>query len=61
VRVHNAEAAEVERYAKKANDVFSRSVDVGLASAWFEGAVNLASMASLVAVLGFGGSLVASQ
>ena len=61
VRVFNAEVGELSRFSRDLNAVFSRSVDVGLAGAWFEGAVNMATMTSLVVVLGYGGVLVADE
>mmetsp|Transcript_209 Transcript_209/g.278 ORF Transcript_209/g.278 Transcript_209/m.278 type:complete len:731 (+) Transcript_209:346-2538(+) len=61
VRQFAAEPMEVAKYNARIDTAYRKACQVGLTSAWFDGTVHLAANFSLVAVLGYGGSLVMSH
>eukprot|EP00039_Didymoeca_costata_P007746 m.103403 g.103403 ORF g.103403 m.103403 type:complete len:746 (-) comp13809_c0_seq1:124-2361(-) len=58
VRQFAGEPLEVAKYNTRMDTAYRRACQVGLSTAWFEGSVAFAANMSLVAVLGYGGSLV---
>jgi ABC-type multidrug transport system fused ATPase/permease subunit len=58
VRQFAGEPLELAKYSARIDAAYRKACQVGLAQAWFDGSVHLAANFSLVAVLGYGGSLV---
>lgn len=58
VRQFAGEPFEVAKYDARVDSAYAKACRVAIATAWFDGGVHLAANCSLVAVLGYGGSLV---
>ncbi len=61
VRQNVAERAELEGYSSRIHRAYSRAVDAGIASAWFDAGVSFALQSSVIVVLGYGSTLVSSN
>ena len=60
VRQFAREGSEAARYGAAVFDTYTSAKRIGIVAAYFDGAVHMAANVSLIAVLGYGGSLVAS-
>ena len=61
VRAFAGERAEAGRFGARVNDAYRQARKIGLVAAYFDGAVHMAANVSLIAVLWYGGELVASH
>jgi len=60
VRQFAAEQHESNRYRDKVQQTYREAVAAGMAQAWFDGTVHTAANASILGVLGYGGTMVLS-
>lgn len=60
IRLFTAEKSIMDKFNDKVRDSFKLARRIGIVAAYFDGGVHLAANMGLIAVLGYGGSLVAS-